>query len=193
MPSIRARIDQALDLVASFVRIAHRIAIFLIVCCAFLLSLLAFQFYPLAILPVVVVAAVAILYVNGKKDAISELIEDADEETALTPPDHEAHSLELPKRIVLRVLDQVLGSASDTAMLMPLVCVGIAVVAFGFGYNTVGGVVVFIGTVLFLLVSCSCHLAKYVTHGWVEELLGDGSDEHSSNTETTPLLNGRKP
>lgn len=171
----------------------HRLAIFLIVCCAFLVSLLLFQFYPLAIIPVVIVSVIAILYVDSKKQAISELIEDADEESALTPTGRQGHrALALPKRIVLRVLDQVLGSASDTAMLAPLACIGVAVIAFVCEYNTVGGVAVFIGVVLFLLVLCSCHLAEVVAHGWVERLFGDDSNAHSRNTETTPLVDGRK-
>lgn len=187
--SIQSRIDRALDLIATSVRLFYHIALVLILLLATLLSVLFFPLSPLTLPIILTLALAAILYLKSKKDAISDLIEDADDRTSV-PPRNPARAF--PKRIVLRVLDHVLGTAADSAMLVPLAFVAVAAVAFVFGYNHLGFGAAGVAAFCLALVLGLCHIAKLVAYAWVDRLFGDVPEEPLHKGEKTPLLPPRK-
>lgn len=202
MPSLQARIDQALDYISSTVKVIHTISLILIAIAAFLLALLFFHIYPPLVFLILLLALCAVYYVNSKKDAIAELIDETDEENVASSVSRNEssntqshHHTRFARRLIFKLVDNVLDVGRDYALSAPLVFAAVAVVAAIFKYNAVATTFTILAAVLLATICCGCHITKYLAHYWVDYFFdhdpaGDATGASSSNypQERTPLL-----
>lgn len=187
--TLQRRIDKALDIIAGAVHLAYRLALILIIAVAALLSLVAWYVYPPLIFIIVLVAVLAAWYATTKKDEIAEIIDDADDESAI--PQGRASSghsrlRTMPKRIIDKVLDSALSTLLETAMFVPGGCAFLAALAFVFGYNGFGCIAAVVSLTLFLFIACILSILRHVANQWINSLFGESEGPHAS--EQSPLL-----
>lgn len=85
------------------------------------------------------------------------------------------------QRMVYRVIDAALSTASDAFLVVPGAIGVIGVVAFAFRYHTFGVVLVIVAVVVVVLINMLFSGLKHVAIAWVDDIVGPSN-------EARPLL-----
>ncbi|KAI0564699.1 hypothetical protein FGB62_24g04 [Gracilaria domingensis] len=172
---LRSRTKGIIASLTSAVHIAYGAALMLICLLSLLLTWILYHVYPPAIFLLLFIVALAVMYVNSKKELADEVLEQIDEAVSPSRTEETGQTPQQQKTILQRVLhkgvDAILSAAADSFMIVPCVIALIGVILLVMGYHPFGVTLLFLAASVLAITGCSCSIIKRLAYAWIDRLV----------------------